>query len=166
MAPTFSSCTTGYMTKSDRRSNRSTESPKKPVPSEPLHYLRINLNKKTRIERGWKLFRFFREVAFVSFPWVAILPILGIILKIYPPSIMFSIGVTLFIVSIFLFCMGILWTSLWPCPRCRRPYSRNRTTNFPFLDKCRHCGLPFGAIETDSDVQQVGPPDVQKADPR
>lgn len=120
-----------------------------------------NLSRERKIMRGWMLFRSFRAVAFISFAWVPILPILGTILKIYPPSIMYSFGRAVFVISILLFCFAVLWTTFWPCPRCRRPYALGRGTNFPFLKKCRHCGLPFGVIKIDSDAQQGNPADAE-----
>jgi hypothetical protein len=64
---------------------------------------------------------------------------------------MYLIRRALFVISIFLFCFGVLWTRLWPCPRCRKPYATTLYTNFPFLDKCRYPHLHFLVTEGGAD---------------
>lgn len=111
---------------------------------------RLNdMKDKEKIARGWILFKSFITLSLTSFGCVILCAIILIQINIDTNSL---IGKFLLIPLILIFCFSILWTTFWPCPRCRKPYATEWGTNIPFLKKCRHCGLPFGTLDIDNKI--------------
>ena len=100
-----------------------------------------------KFSHSWKLHRRFRTTTAVSMLRIALLPYIGIFaVKSNQPEFLFDIGEGLFFICLIMFVVGVLCMQFWPCPRCGKPFLfKFKITSFYFRDRCRHCGLPFGA---------------------
>jgi hypothetical protein len=51
-------------------------------------------------------------------------------------------------------CISFLVTTTWECPQCGKAYASKfylvGFTNWPYLNECRHCGLPFGSTKVNT----------------
>ncbi len=110
-----------------------------------------------RLARGWRLFRWARKVFITSFSAIAFLPLAGLfVLKIENASPLIEVGEDLFGVCVILSISSILWMMFWPCPRCKKPFAAKGFNWNPISDRCRHCGLPFGAKDDSYDKAPKG----------
>lgn len=97
------------------------------------------------LKNKWKRFKIVRNAATISFLMVFAFAAGVPRLNIDRDGIIFGFIIVLTIAGLIIFCTGVVFLTFWPCPRCSKFYCSTWGINWPFLYRCRHCGLPFGS---------------------
>ena len=113
------------------------------------------MDTEENLSQKWKQFKKYRTISIISFCGFGCFAVLiAVIYRLensYLNTVISWIYLPTLIVLAIAFCISVILTTTWKCPQCGKPYSAKFTglylTNWPFLNECRHCGLPFGSIE-------------------
>jgi len=100
--------------------------------------------KNNDLKSKWNFIARIEIATFISIPLIPILAFCAS--KLDRESLLYNMFGAFTIICIVVFCIGVLCTTFWPCPKCGKPFNTGRGGNIP-SSKCKHCGLPFGADE-------------------
>ena len=96
-------------------------------------------------DEGWGLFKVARTaIVVLSLLFVAVLLLHGAVNS----SIAEKVFVAFSIVAIPVWCLAVLYTTFWPCPKCGKCFATGFVfifiSNIPFRNCCIHCGYEPG----------------------
>lgn len=106
-----------------------------------------------RYQLAWRTMRWRRFLAlfaWAGFPVLFIVVPNGVLLLRTGHGLPDAIATPLGIGWLALFAVSAVRVTVWPCPRCTRPFFMDGLVRVPFAKACPHCGLPRNASPSDA----------------
>ncbi len=102
--------------------------------------------RETKVRNRWKRYKFFRILGGISIiTSLATIVLLAAFINEKSESIWRDILISAFVISISVFIVSVIYTTLWSCPKCGKNFTIRSIgpfkSNWPVFNNCGRCGF-------------------------